>query len=589
MVTTRPIALTDTHLPSGFVEVQIAPLDDKSIDIFLSQWCKALYAEAPEKSECLFDDLKTAIQARPAIHLMARTPVMLTALAVVYWNEHRLPEQRAELYESIITWLLRSREKKPGRLSADRCRCHLEELAFKMLIPAEGRKRQADLRWAAEAIADQFNPKDKEKGTIEAEAFLKAEMIDSGIIVERQRQVEFWHLSFQEYLAACRISGFLDNKMLETVFADGRIYKGEWREVILLLGGVLYSPTQERINNLIDEVIKRGPQEATGENLPVMAKEVGILGGIVRDLATYDFSPSNPQYSQIVKGVMGIFEKERYKSIPVQVRIEAADTLGQVGDPRLHDDPMIFIPGGRFWMGAQKKDPKGNNYDNDAYDDEFPVHKVELSTYKISKYPVTVGQYLRFIEDGGYQERKHWGAGEFGEYEKPDNWEDQLRYTSRPVVYVSWFEAAAYASWCGGRLPTEAEWERAARGPGDEYRKYPWGNKEPTKNTANWYEAGIGHATPVGIFPEDCSPEGVIDMAGNVWEWCQDWYSGTYYEECTQKGIVKDTEGPEKGLKRVLRGGAFRDRFLGVLRCASRYGDWPGLRSGIVGFRVVRP
>lgn len=237
VVTTRPIALTDTRLPSGFAEVQIAPLDDQSIDVFLSRWCKALYADAPEKSECLFDELKKAINARSAIHLMARTPVMLTALAVVYWNEQRLPEQRAKLYKSIITWLLRSREKKPGRLSADRCRLHLEELAFKMFIHPEGRKRQVGLRWAAETIAYQFDPKDKERGTMEAEAFLRAEMVDSGIIVERQRQVEFWHLSFQEYLAACKIGGFLDNKVIETIFEDGRIFKSEWREMLLLLGG----------------------------------------------------------------------------------------------------------------------------------------------------------------------------------------------------------------------------------------------------------------------------------------------------------------------------------------------------------------
>jgi predicted NACHT family NTPase len=172
---------------------------------------------------------------------MARIPVMLTALAVVYWNERQLPEQRAELYNSIINWLARSREKKPGRLSADRCRDLLEKLALEMFIHPEGRQTQVGLRWAAEAIAEEFNSGDKEKAVREAETFLKAEMVDSGIIVERQRQrqVEFWRLSFQEYLAACKIGGFLDEKVIEIVLQDERIYKSEWREVILLLGGVL--------------------------------------------------------------------------------------------------------------------------------------------------------------------------------------------------------------------------------------------------------------------------------------------------------------------------------------------------------------
>jgi len=588
VVTTRPIALTDTRLPPGFAEAQIAPLDDQGIDAFLSRWCEALYAEAPEKSGCLFEDLKRALQARPVIHRMARTPVMLTALAVVYWNEHRLPEQRAELYESIITWLLRSREKKPGRLSSDRCRSLLEELAFRMFTHPEGRKREAGLRWAAEAIAGQFNPQDKEKGTLDAESFLKAEMVDSGIIVERQRQVEFWHLSFQEYLAACRIGGFLDRKVVETVFEDERIYKSEWRELMLLLGGVLYNQGPEKINNLIDEIIKSGPQEATEENLRIMAREVGILGGIVRDLSPYNFSPVNPQYPNIVKGVMGIFEKDRYKSITVQVRIEAADAFGQVGDPRLHDDPMVSIPGGRFWMGAQKENKKERNFDKDAIDWETPVHEVDLSPYQISKYSVTVGQYLKFIEDGGYQENRLWEEEEFGKYTMPDKWEEQLQYPSRPVVYVSWYEAAAYASWCGCRLPTEAEWERAARGPGAVYRKYPWGNDEPTEDTANWAKAGVGRVTPVGIFPESCSPEGVIDMAGNVWEWCYDWLSKGYYKDCARRGITKDPRGPEEGEDRVVRGGCFIFVDPYVLRCASRYGRRPGYRLINLGFRVVR-
>jgi formylglycine-generating enzyme required for sulfatase activity len=245
-----------------------------------------------------------------------------------------------------------------------------------------------------------------------------------------------------------------------------------------------------------------------------------------------------------------------------------------------------LIPGGKFWMGAQKKDGKWQNYDSDAYDDESPVHEVDLSPFRISKYPITVGQYQRFMEDGGYENKKYWINGKVGEFKEPDHWQDQLPYPSRPVVYVSWYEAAAYCCWANGRLPTEAEWERAARGSGQDYRKYPWGNKEPDAETANYNESKVGHATPVGIFPESCSPEGVIDMAGNVWEWCWDWFGEKYYDHCFRQGIVHNPEGPKKGDGRVVRGGSF-DYYGGNLRCAGRDVGNPRYRYDDGGFRVV--
>jgi len=588
VLTSRPPALDGPVIPPGFDLVEILPLDDMAKDFFLSQWSKELHHDSPEKAEEFKKELSGALQARPEIRRMASTPVMLTALAVVHWNEHRLPEQRSELYESIITWLLRSREQRPGRLSSDRCRRLLQKLALSMFNHPQGRQRQVGFKWAAQTLDKEFAATEEKSLLEQAEEFLCEEMVDSGIIVEREKRLEFWHLSFQEYLAASEIAGQRDDAQASLLFEGDRLYRSEWREVLLLLGGVLYKQGEEKINYLINQIIERGPRYKDKASLPELAREVGLLGGIVSDLSPFHFSPANEEYQQIVKGVMGIFEKESYQAIPVQVRIEAADALGRVGDPRLHDDPMVSIPGGRFWMGAQKKNKKERNFDEDARDNEFPVHEVDLSPYTIGTYPVTVGQYLRFIEDGGYQEKRYWEAGGFGEYTILYKWEEQLQYSSRPVVNVSWHEAAAYAKWCGCRLPTEAEWERAARGPGEEYRKYPWGDGEPTKDTANWDKAGVGKVTPVGIFPEDRSPEGVIDMAGNVWEWCRDWYSDKYYEECARRGIARDPVGPEKGEVRVVRGGCFIFDVPYSLRCADRFWYRPGGRNYSIGFRVVR-
>ncbi|RQW04630.1 NACHT domain-containing protein [candidate division KSB1 bacterium] len=587
VLTSRPAALVGEAFPHGFELVEIAPLDDPAMQTFLTQWCTSLYADAPEMMQKYQRELGEALQARLEIRNMARTPVMLTALAVVHWNENRLPEQRAELYESIITWLVRSRKDRPGRQKADRCRKLLQKLALGMFTYPGGRLRQIGPGDAAAILAPEFE-KDKSHSAREwAEYFLRDEMVDSGIIVERGKRLEFWHLSFQEYLAAYEIAGKEDSEQTEILFEKDRLYSSEWRELVLLLSGVLYKQGEAKINHLIDDIMGQCLKPASHKNLPQIARTVALLGGMVRDLSPFDFKPANPNYHTITQSVMGIFEPQTFRQIPVQVRIQAADALAKVGDTRLEPAPMILIPGGKFWMGAQKKDRKGRNYDPDEYGDESPVHEVELSPFRFSKYPVTVGQYQRFIQDDGYKNKKFWLNGKFDEFKAPDKWQEQLQYPSRPVVYVSWYEAAAYCCWAKGRLPTEAEWERAARGPGQDYHKYPWGNKEPDPETANFDDSKINHVTPVGIFPGSCSPEGVIDLAGNVWEWCWDWYDKQYYDRCFRQGIINNPRGPEKGDSRVVRGGSFLSDYGYRLRCAVRDVWYPRYRGLYVGFRVV--
>ncbi|MDZ7333330.1 MAG: formylglycine-generating enzyme family protein, partial [candidate division KSB1 bacterium] len=123
------------------------------------------------------------------------------------------------------------------------------------------------------------------------------------------------------------------------------------------------------------------------------------------------------------------------------------------------------------------------------------------------------------------------------------------------------------------------------RGPDPAYRRYPWGNNEPDKETAN-FGNNIGHVTPVGIFPESCSPEGVIDLAGNVWEWCWDWSSADYYAFCAKQGIVKNPKGTDKGARRVVRGGSWGCS-ENVLACSFRDWVYPEGRGSDVGFRVA--
>jgi formylglycine-generating enzyme required for sulfatase activity len=320
--------------------------------------------------------------------------------------------------------------------------------------------------------------------------------------------------------------------------------------------------------------------------LAARARCAGLVGGILRDLAPLNYELADPRYAALLDGVTAIFDPARCASVPIGDRIAAADALGQVGDPRLdlrRRDYWAAIQAGTFLMGAQKQDPNQPNYDEDAYDDQVwreTPHEVSLDAYRIARYPVTVGQYREFIQDDGYQVPRCWTAGGFGEFTEPADWEQQQEFPSRPVVGVSWFEAAAFCQWTECRLPTEAEWERAARGTTG--RKYPWGDEPADEQRLN-FEYKVGHPTPVGIYPwgNTPGPEPISDLAGNVWEWCSDWFQ--VYDE----GAVANPRGPDEAAHRVVRGGGWRNDARSC-RAAHRNGNGPQDRGDDLGFRVAR-
>ena len=190
-----------------------------------------------------------------------------------------------------------------------------------------------------------------------------------------------------------------------------------------------------------------------------------------------------------------------------------------------------------------------------------------------------VGESREFVDQGGYTDRRWWAAGGFGQFEVPEGWTEQLQFPSRPVVGVSWFEAMAYCAWAGCRLPTEAEWERAARGT--DGRKFPWGSEAADASRLN-YDGNIGRPTPVGVYPLGATPEGIHDMAGNVWEWCLDGY-GSY--ETHEK---RNPRGAASAVRVVVRGGSWDDEAW-IARSAIRDDILPDYRGrvGDVGFRVV--
>ncbi|HVN14754.1 MAG TPA: SUMF1/EgtB/PvdO family nonheme iron enzyme [Anaerolineales bacterium] len=259
---------------------------------------------------------------------------------------------------------------------------------------------------------------------------------------------------------------------------------------------------------------------------------------------------------------------------------------------------FVRVPQGSFVMGSKDDNPL-------AYDSEKPQHTVDINyDYWMAKFILTNLYFAEFIKATSYvttaDERGGWhpkqtnfvkGVNWRHPTDVKDKWEDKQDH---PVVQVSWDDAMAYCKWFNEtfnnelgdlvlRLPTEAEWEKAGRGAyGNEW---PWGN-EFDANKCNSAEGGKGGTTPVGLYsPQGDSPYGCADMAGNVWEWCNDWYDADEYKKRAKASVV-NPRGPKNGGYRVLRGGAFNNSDRGV-RCSDRYRYGPYLRSDGSGFRVV--
>jgi formylglycine-generating enzyme required for sulfatase activity len=542
VVTTRPGAYQGLATLAGFDQVKIDDLDDEAVRTFLRHWSTALYPGDAASSEKHYQALLEAVTARLAIRRMARNPVMLTALAVVHWNDRRLPEQRSELYESILGWLAKAREKE-GRQRAERCLTLLGHLALGLQNEAKGRVKQIGKRLAAELIAPQFRDVPEPERIAAAEHFLEQEEVDSGIIVSRGAMIEYWHLTLQEHLAARSLAGLPDADQHKLLFDRGNLNKPEWRESVLLFAGLLASKQgPEKLDALFAAMLDR-----QGATLADQARCAGLMGAMLSDVKPSGYKLEDQRYGQLLEKVMVIFDPQRSEDVPLQTRVEAAEALGQAGDPRLRENNWVGVPAGSFVMGEGED-----------------AHEVELSAYEIGKYPVTVEEYEKYVDDGAPE---------------PEQWDKQILYPNRPVVGVSWDQAVAYCKWAGVRLPTEGEWERAARGT--EGRRYPWSDPDPDPTRANYEDTEIGAPTPVGLFPLGMAPNGIHDLAGNVWEWVADWYAARYGD------IEFNPTGPTDGRYRVLRGGSWY-AVLGSLRGAYRYRGAPSARNVDIGFRCAR-
>lgn len=260
---------------------------------------------------------------------------------------------------------------------------------------------------------------------------------------------------------------------------------------------------------------------------------------------------------------------------------------------------LVYVPEGDFLRGSDHQE---------ASFVEKPQRSIYLDAFWIYQHPVTNAQFAAFVETSGYQttaEDAGWSWAYDGDSSvemEGAAWQSPAGPGSTiagmddyPVLHVSWFDAQAYCAWADGRMPTEAEWGKAARG--DDGRDYPWGDSPVTGERANycdvncpfeWADAdqddGYLGPSPVGSYPAGASPYGAMDMVGNVWEWAADWFSEIYYEFSQED----NPQGSSSGETRAVRGGSWYNN-ASSMRVTFRHGFPPDLTIDMLGFRCVQP
>ncbi|MGD2086519.1 MAG: SUMF1/EgtB/PvdO family nonheme iron enzyme [Candidatus Aminicenantes bacterium] len=542
----------------------IEPLDNQKVNVFVTNWFRVVSGQAIGLADMTAAEMIGDIRGNPHVSVFTGNPLLLTAVCILYQDKKRLPDQRAELYCRIVDNLISRRfHQIMDPEKASRIDDFLKLLAFHM---QERNIKSIDVGEAKLLLKKIFPQPDETPVQYNRRIDNLFEEIEPRCgLLKRPGEgvVEFLHLTFQEFLAA-RHMLYMD--MEYQPFLE----KQWWEETILLYTGLVNREWKDKANLMVNEILNRSHEDVN------ILRRLWLLGAkALRDIQAYKRDREVAELAG--KKLIGIIES----NTSLEERFQAGEILGVLGDPRIKAYPMVKVDAGEFTMGSDKGDP-----------DEKPIHRVYLDEFMIDKYPVTNEEYKEFVDDSGYNHEEYWTKEgwkwkEEGKISVPEYWYDgKWNRPNFPVVGVSWYEAAAYASWLSQktgkdyRLPTEAQWEKAARGT--DSREYPWGN-EFDKNLCNSRECGLKRTSPVGIFPNGKSPYGCMDMAGNVLEWCSDWFDGGYYK----KSPEKNPRGPKTGSRRVLRGGRWGG---GAPNCRAAYRVYGGPAGRVdgVGFRLLR-
>jgi formylglycine-generating enzyme required for sulfatase activity/DNA-binding SARP family transcriptional activator/energy-coupling factor transporter ATP-binding protein EcfA2 len=601
-VLTSSSTVESDSIPTGFEEAaEVAEWTPAEIRAFLRSLVRISHPALDDvgvtaRTAALLD--RVLDHPDPAMRDLARIPLYLTAMAVLDVNGRRPADSRADLLESITSWLMEDRMATLQQTlgSALQVEEVFRLLAYHMVTREGGPFVQLGHLAAADAIAGIFG------GDVDAAVeFVKQAATVGGLFVRRGvGDVGFSQDLFRDYLAAKNLAGRTDAAGPHGWWAsiEDHLDDPAWRNVVVFVPARLIHLGRERV----DLFFERLGHSCHSIDFETRLRRVALGGLILRDLRPLGYAAAShvEGWRDAVSGVRRLFEVP--SSDPdLETKFEAAAEYGREGDPRLRDldGTWIWLDGGEFLMGAQAEDPSQPNFDRDAAPWEAPVHEVSVGRFAIRKYPLTVAEYQAFVADGGYAEsgKSFWPAEGWEwrtskDVKHPLDWDEQLALPNAPVSGVSWFECQAFANWLTTgaasdsryRLPTEEQWEFAARRGISEGQQFSWGIRMTggPAAEANWVGCSLRRKSPVGMFPTSTTIDSVADLFGNVEEWCRDewsdWAAGD--DELSHSSRI----APYR--QHVVRGGS-TIRCSRLCRPSYRSRIFADRRHHTVGFRLV--
>ena len=605
--------------PDDFTRLDVQLLERAEIKRLVEHWCQQLYpSEVNAKTDELMkaiDDLN-ARRAKQNLEPLISTPLMTTMVVSVSFGEKKLPNERAKLYEAAVTVILQAqylREDVDGAEkelvewggTVDEQREWLAHLALEMHKGGDAGAAVEEER--VREILRGVVPPDK------LEKFILAVRDRGSLFEERAELFQFVHLTFQEFLAARELA-----KQRKEAWTDlaPRLTDSWWRETLLLLYGFARIDRPQYAEQYLEWLATQP------ENSPRYLAGLELAGQAVLELET----PNPELETQQAKRLAAALENRDTRATGI-LRANAGNVLARLGDPRVgvipHPQPfsqrekgdisplpmgeglgerglnLLFceIPAGDFIMGDTLEYGGGQS---------FTYTKLD-KPYYITRYPITNAQFDAFIQDpDGFKNPGWWkGLAETDNQSFPPKEGGAFDLPNHPVVNVTWYQAAAFCRWLNNRLQntehriqiwrngkiewsdglssvicrlsSEAEWEKAARTR--DGRKYPWGPDITTEH-ANYSDTEIGATSAVGCFPKGTNEYGMMDMSGNVWEWCATKWVENY------SNYSQEDNRLEGNSLRVLRGGSYVFA-ASLVRCAGRFRPLPNDLCWDLGFRVV--
>ncbi|MBI4661502.1 MAG: SUMF1/EgtB/PvdO family nonheme iron enzyme [Verrucomicrobia bacterium] len=627
---------------------ELAPFDDSKKKRFVEAWYKALVELGevePAESGPRVEALEAAVcdPRNERLSELARNPLLLTVIAHLHSSQRdlKLPDNRAELFHDLIDLLLtRWAERHQRRSEASAADGTGETLGELLLDPGvrgfelehllqlvaelahdhyRGGQEQSLILIPAETLrrklAEQHHDPDLELGAAWAERVMNFIQFRAGLLNSPDGEnYDFPHSLLGEYLAAYHLAR---QRRSSEVIASKVTADGNWDEVVRLAAGhhvFVRKETRDALD-LVEELCQPASVKTASDVTDLEWRRVALAGDILHEMGPQRLERERRQGPADREAVRRLLQCLLQRgALPVRDRARAGTILGGLGDHRpgvgvkngVPDIDWIEIPVGPFKMGEGK---------------EEHVCNVITKPYRISRYPITVAQYQAFVDAGGYGEKRFWteAGWKWKLSEKragPDDYDPVFQTPNHPRVGVTWYEAVAFCRWLNEllrdrvalpsvpqpeaerqlgptrvtvTLPSEAEWERAARHT--DGRKFPWNpqDKSDPASRCNCRETEIRHTTAVGLFPSGVAMCQAHDMAGNVWEWTRSLWGKDYNLDFPYPYRTDDKRedlDAANNVARVLRGGSWDDD-ADLARCAYRLGDRPDYRFSLVGFRVV--